>query len=130
MTTAKQAQRQATRLFRACLVNGGVDEARARRVVDRLLGAGRPGTLPGLRRFHRLLRLDQAKQAIDVRSAAPLAPDIRTRLEAKLAKLYGPGRIARFTEDPTLIAGVRITIGSTVFDGTVQGRLAALEAQF
>jgi len=130
MITAKQAQRQAKRLFRACLVNGAVDEARARRVVGRLLDAGRPGTLPGLCRFHRLLRLDRAKRAIEVQSAAPLAPDVRMRFEANLAQLYGPGRIARFSEDPALIAGVRITVGSTVFDGTVQGRLAALEAQF
>ena len=130
MTTAKQAQRQAKRLFHVCTVNGAVDEARARAVVGRLLGAGRPGALPVLTRLHRLLRLDRAKQAIEIQSAAPLPADVRRDFEVDLARLYGPERIITFTEDPTLIGGVRITIGSTVFDGTVQGRLAALEAQF
>ena len=130
MKTAKQAQREAKRLLRVCTINGAVDETRARRIVSRLIDGGRPGTLPILSRFHRLLRLEGAKRSIHVQSAAPLAPDVRTELEAGLARLYGPGRIATFTEDPALIGGVRITVGSTVFDGTVQGRLAALGAQF
>src|SRR5689334_10846798 len=105
MKTAKQAQREAKRLLRACTMNGAVDEARARRVVARLIDGGRPGTLPVLSRFHRLLRLEGAKRSVHVQSAAPLAPDVRTALEAELSRLYGPGRIATFTEDPSLIGG-------------------------
>jgi len=32
--------------------------------------------------------------------------------------------------DPTLIGGLRIRIGSDVFDGTVKSRLADLETRF
>src|SRR4051812_31349592 len=98
MTTAKQAQRQAKRLFRLCTVNGAIDEARARAVAGRLLGASRPGALPVLTRLHRLLRLDRAKQSIQIQSAAPLPPDVRTHIAMDIRRLYGPGRIPTFTE--------------------------------
>ena len=129
MKTAKQAHREAKRLFRFCVVNGSLDEDRARAAARRLADARRPGAIPVLSRFHRLVRLDRAKRAIEVESAVPLPPELRTELEAKLTRLYGSERITSFTSDPDLLGGVRITIGSTVYDGTIRGRLAALEAQ-
>jgi hypothetical protein len=38
MTTGKQTKRDAKRLFRLCLVNGRVDDGRARQVVQERLG--------------------------------------------------------------------------------------------
>jgi F-type H+-transporting ATPase subunit delta len=130
MKTAKQAQRDARQLFRLCLVDGSLDEARARQVVQRLVDAGRPGTLPILSRFQRLVRLDRTKHSADVMSAVPLPPDIRALLEAGVARLYGPGIVTSFTEDPALLGGVRLTVGSDVYDGTIKAGLAALEARF
>ena len=130
MKTAKQAQRDARQLFRLCLVDGSLDEDRARQVVQRLVDAARPGTLPVLSRFQRLVRLDRAKHSADVTSAVPLPPDIRALLEAGVARLYGPGIVTSFAEDPTLLGGVRLTVGSDVYDGTIKAGLAALEARF
>ena len=130
MKTAKQAQRDARQLFRLCLVNGSLDEERARDVVQRLVGAARPGTLPVLSRFHRLVRLDREKRSARVISAVPLPPDIRALLEAGILRVYGPGIVTSFAEDPTLLAGVRLTVGSDVYDGSVRAGLAALEARF
>jgi F-type H+-transporting ATPase subunit delta len=130
MKTAKQAQRNAGQLFRLCLVNGSLDEDRVRRVVQRLVDAARPGTLPVLSRFQRLVRLDLAKHSADVTSAVPLPPDIRALLEAGVARLYGPGIVTTFAEDPALLGGVRLTVGSDVYDGTVRAGLAALEERF
>jgi F-type H+-transporting ATPase subunit delta len=130
MKTTKQAQRDARQLFRLCLVNGSLDEERARSVVDRLVGAARPGTLPVLTRFHRLVRLDGAKHRAEVTSAVLLTPDLRAQLEAAVARLYGPGIAVAFAEDPALLGGVRITVGSDVYDGSIRGGLAALESKF
>ena len=130
MKSARQAQRDARKLFRLCLVNGSLDEDRARRVVRRLVDAARPGTLPVLSRFHRLVRLDGAKHSAQVTSAVPLPPDIRAQIEAGISRLYGPGIVTSFAEDPALLAGVRLTVGSDVYDGTIRGGLAALEARF
>ena len=54
----------------------------------------------------------------EVESAVPLPADMRAQLEAGVARLYGPGIVTSFAEDPTLIGGVRITVGSDVYDGT------------
>jgi F0F1-type ATP synthase delta subunit len=35
-----------------------------------------------------------------------------------------------FTVEPALIGGMRVTIGSDVYDGSVRGRLEALAARF
>ena len=130
MKTAKQAQRDARQLFRLCLAGGSLDEDRARRIVRGLVDAGRPGALPVLSRFQRLLRLDRTKHSADVTSAVPLPPDIRAMLEAGIARVYGPGIVTAFAEDQTLIGGVRVTVGSDVYDGSVRAGLAALEARF
>ena len=130
MKTAKQAQRDAKQLFRLCLAGGSLDEDRARRVVRGLVDAGRPGALPVLSRLQRLLRLDRTKHSAEVTSAVPLPADIRAALEAGIARVYGPGIVTVFAEDQALIGGVRVTVGSDVYDGTVRGALAALETRF
>ena len=130
MKTKKQSQRDAKQLFRLCLVDGSLDEDRARRVVQGLVEAARPGTLPVLSRFQRLLRLDRTKHSAEVTSAVPLSTDTRALLEAGVARLYGPAIVTSFTEDPALLGGVRLTVGSDVYDGTIKAGLAALEARF
>jgi F-type H+-transporting ATPase subunit delta len=130
MKTATQAQREARRLFGLCLVNGSVDEERARDVVHRLVDGGRQGRLATLSRFQRLVRLDARRHRAEVTSAAPLAPDIRAQIEAVVMALHGPGIVSTFSEDPSLVGGVRVTVGSDVYDGTIKAMLDSLEARF
>ena len=51
MKTARQAQREAKKLFRLCLVDGALDEGRVRQVVRHMVDAGRPGGLAPCRAF-------------------------------------------------------------------------------
>jgi len=129
MKTPKQAKREARQLFRMCVVDGSLDENRARYVVRRLVDAARPGPLSVVSRFQRLVRLDRTKHRAEVRSAVPLPDDIRAELEAGVAHLYGPGIVTSFAEDPALLGGVRVTVGSDVYDGTVKAGLEALQAR-
>jgi F-type H+-transporting ATPase subunit delta len=64
-----------------------------------------------------------------VESAVPLPADVRARLEADITQRFGRGVDAEFTENTDLIAGVRMRVGSRVYDGSVRGRLAAIEAE-
>ena len=97
MTTTKQTQRDAKRLFRLCLVNGRVDEDRVRQVVQRVLQSQRRGYLALLGYFQRLLRLDHAQHTAEIESAVPLPADLRAKVQAGLEGVYGPGnkRIVR-----------------------------------
>ena len=129
MRTARQIRRDATRLWRLCLVNGSLDENRARLVVEQVIEARRAGR-QGILHFLRLLRLDRALHAAQVASAAPLDTDTRGAVEEWLARRYGRAMATTYVVDPTLIAGMRLKVGSDVYDGSVKGGLAALEARF
>ena len=130
MKTAKQAQRDARELLHLCRVGGVLDESRARGVVQQLVGSRRRDSLRILSRFQRLVRIDRATHHAEVRSAAPLSADLRAQFDAAVARLWGPGVAVSFAADPALLGGVRITVGSDVYDGTVKGSLAALESRF
>jgi F-type H+-transporting ATPase subunit delta len=64
-----------------------------------------------------------------VESAAPLPDDVRGSVTAGLVKTYGAGVTATFSVNPALVGGMRIKVGSDVYDGSVRARLAALEAR-
>jgi len=130
MQTTKQAERDAKKLYRACLVNGSLDEARVRDVVQRVLAAGGGSRLGVLSRWLRLVRLDRAKRLADVESAVPLPADARAAIEAALARVLGTDLATSFADNPALIGGVRVKVGSDVYDGSIQGHLAALESRF
>ena len=130
MKTTRQIKREAKRLFRLCLVNGMLDESRTRQVVQRVIDDKRRGGLALLSHFQRLVKLDLARHTAQVESAMPLPEDLRASVQAGLARTYGPGISASFADNPGLIGGIRIKVGSDVYDGSVLARLAALEKEF
>jgi F-type H+-transporting ATPase subunit delta len=130
MITNRKIKRSARRLFNLCRVDGRHDEARIRDVVRRVAAAKHHGSLPILWEFLRLVRLDRQRHSAIVESAAPLTDDLRVTVEAGLARQYGPDVSTSFALDPSLIGGMRIKIGSDVYDGSVRARLAALRDRF
>jgi F-type H+-transporting ATPase subunit delta len=125
--TSKQARRDAKQLFRSCRVNGVLDEAKVRRVVQQVIASKPRGYIPILAHFQRLLKLDFDRRTARVESPVPLADPQQAAIKANLAHRYGEGLIFAFTQNPSLIGGLRVQIGSDVFDGSVEARLAALE---
>ncbi len=130
MKISKRAKREAKQLFRLCLANGLLDENRVRRVVQHLLAAGRRNCPAILAHFERLLKLDLARHTATIESATPLPGDLQAAIEAGLTRRYGPGLATAFAHRPALIGGVRIQVGSDVYDGSVRAGLAALEQSF
>jgi F-type H+-transporting ATPase subunit delta len=63
----------------------------------------------------------------EVSSASELSDPLRSSLNAELERLTGKRIRMRFAVDESLIGGVVARIGSTVYDGSVRGRLASLE---
>jgi F-type H+-transporting ATPase subunit delta len=62
----------------------------------------------------------------EVSSAAELDQRQRELLAGELERLSGRKVRTRFSVDPALVGGVVARIGSTVYDGSVRGRLQAL----
>jgi F-type H+-transporting ATPase subunit delta len=130
MKTNRRARRQARHLYRACVVGGLLDEARTRRVAGLVAAARRRGSLAVLSHLHRLVELDRRRHQAVVESAAPLPEDLRTSVEQSVARRYGPGVTTSFAERPDLIGGMRVKVGSDVYDGSVRTALSALEKRF
>jgi len=129
MKANRKITRSARRLFRLCLVNRVLDEARTREVARRVALSGRRGARAILSNVLRLVRLDLARRVAMVESAAPLPDDVRDSVAAGLAHTYGAGVTTTFSVNPALVGGMRIRVGSDVYDGSVRARLAALEAR-
>ena len=130
MKVSKQARREAKQLFRSCLVNGLLAEERARQVVELVLKSKPRGYLAILSHFARLVKLDLDRRTARVESAGLLPSELRASVQSSLARVYGPGVNVSFAQNPALIGGMRIKIGSDVYDGSVQARLAALQESF
>jgi F-type H+-transporting ATPase subunit delta len=130
MKTIKQTRREAKRLFRLCFVNGLLDESRVRQVAQRIIESKRRASPALLYHFIYLLKLDRARHTAEVESAAQLPDDLRASIQADLARQYGPGISASFALNPALIGGMRIKVGSDVYDGSVRAELDELEKGF
>jgi F-type H+-transporting ATPase subunit delta len=130
MKTSKLARREAKELFRSCLVNGLLDENRVRQAVAQVLTAKPRRFIAMLSHFQRLVKLDLERRAAKIESAIPLAEDLKGSVRASLARVYGPGLNISFSQNPSLLGGMRIKVGSDVYDGSVQARLVALQESF
>jgi F-type H+-transporting ATPase subunit delta len=106
-----------------------LSEARARQISARVAASRRRGSLAILSDFVRLVRLDRDRRTAMVESVVALPAHVRERISAQVASAYGAGTRTTFRLNPALLAGLRIRVGSEIYDGSVLGRLAALEAR-
>ncbi|HZR19911.1 MAG TPA: F0F1 ATP synthase subunit delta [Verrucomicrobiae bacterium] len=130
MKISKLARREAKELFRSCLVNGLLDDNRVRQAVQKVIAAKPRGYLAILSHFQRLVKLDLDQRSARIESAVPLSPDLQASVQSSLGRVYGAGLNIAFVQNPSLIGGMRIKVGSDVYDGSIQARLAALEQSF
>lgn len=66
----------------------------------------------------------------EIVSAQPLDESNRKLLEDKIAKITGLHNVhATYTQDATLLGGAVVTIGSTVYDGSIRAQLQQLKAR-
>ena len=130
MKISKLAQREARQLYRTCRVNGLLDESRVRRAVTLLVEKKPRGYVEILSRLHRLVQLDLDQRAARVESAVPLTADLQAQVAARLKNIYGEGLNLSFAQNPSLIGGLRIQVGSDLYDGSVKMRLDKLQQSF
>jgi F-type H+-transporting ATPase subunit delta len=128
MKISKQSRRDGKALFNVCRVNGVLDEGKVRQVLTEVVARKPRGYVATLNQFHRLVKLDIARRAAVVESATQLAPAIQESVRRQLAARHGAGLDLSFKVNPAVIGGLKVRVGSDIYDGTVAGRLAALES--
>jgi len=127
MISSRRAKRQAKQLFRLCVTGDMLDEDRARQLARGITGSGYRSSGPVFASFLRLVRLYRAQHSAVIASATPVPPDLRAAIETGLGRQYGPALTVAFACEPALIGGMRIQVGSDVYDGSVRGALETLE---
>jgi F-type H+-transporting ATPase subunit delta len=131
--------------LREFLLNPSVPMAQKLKVLDAI--AARLKMFPQMRNFLAVIlehqRLDDLSEILieyceiadehagateaSITSAHALNPQDRAQLEAQVAKLAGARVRASYSEDPALLGGAVVQIGSTIYDGSVRGQLQQLK---
>ena len=111
-------------------MNRVLAEERVRQVVQEVIARKPRGYFSILAHFQRLVELELARRTARVETAAPITPPFQSSVRDHLTRLYGPGLAFSFAQNPALIGGMRIQVGSDVYDGSIQARLAALQERF
>ena len=126
MKISREGRRTARELFRLTLVNGRVDASRTKEISDGLV-AGKPrGYFEILKEFARLVRLELSKRHAVIESAIALDSASVKEITGNLHKKFGTDITTEFVINPALLGGLRIKLGSDVWDGSISSRLAAL----
>ena len=101
-----------------------------RTAIDELLTRKPRGYAGILTQLERLVKLDIARRNARIESVVPLDGAIEGSLKAALTRRYGPGLNFSFGVNPGLIGGMRVQVGSDVYDGSIRARLSELDDKF
>jgi F-type H+-transporting ATPase subunit delta len=131
--------------LRELLLNPSISAQKRVAILDKI--NGRVGCGPKVRNFLAVLIrherlgalaeiLEEYRQEMNRRlsisdaevvTARPLEDQERAKLEGQVSALAGNRVNATFREDKSLIGGAIVRIGSTIYDGSVRGRLERLK---
>ncbi len=131
--------------LRHVLDNPAVPAEQKRHLLDAL--AGRMGLLRETRNFIAVLidrrRINARPEIVrqvhaemnqrlglaeaEITSARPLPEEEKKQLEAQLIALTGKRIQAQYRQDPSLLGGAVVRVGSTIYDGSVKGQLQKIK---
>jgi F-type H+-transporting ATPase subunit delta len=119
MKLSKESRKLSRDLFQASFVDGKLNPERVRTIAAKIADSKPRQYIDILKEFQRLVRLEVSKHHAQIES----------QLEESLRAKYGSDLTTDFKVTPELIGGLRVKIGSDVFDGSVRERLSRLQAQ-
>ncbi|HME89732.1 MAG TPA: F0F1 ATP synthase subunit delta [Chthoniobacterales bacterium] len=129
MKLNKEVRQVGREMLRVSFTDGQLDRGRIASLVQSVIAKKPRHYIDILHYYKRLLRLEIEKRHAKIESATQLAPEAATRIVEKLKKKYGDDLTSEFFVDSALLGGVRVRVGSDVWDGTVRTRLQRLEQE-
>jgi len=129
MKINKEIRRLSREMLRASFTDGQLDRGKVASLVQSLVEKKPRHCIDILQNYKRLLRLEIEKRHATIESAEESSPEIREQIASNLKRKYGPDLTADFVVNPQLLGGVRVRLGSDVWDGSVQNRLQRLAQQ-
>jgi F-type H+-transporting ATPase subunit delta len=129
MKINKETRQLSKELLRASIVDGKLDSGRISSLVKSLIAKKPRHYIQVLEAYQRLLRLEVEKRTATIETATELAPEAGQQIVDNLKRKYGNDLAARFVVTPELLGGMRIRVGSDVWDSSVRNRLHRLQQQ-
>jgi len=130
MRLNKESRKICKELFRSSFSGKKLDVAKITNLVNSIASAKPRHYIDILKNYQRLIRLEAEKSHAVIESAAPLGDETANRIASDLQARHGSDLTTEFKTSPELIGGLRIKIGSDVWDGSVRHRLDRLSRQF
>ena len=130
MKSRKEALRIAKKIFSASMADGRLDEVVVKKVIAKLSETRPRGYREVADGYWRLVSLEVERNRAVVHSAVGLDDPLKASLVADLKKKYGPQVAPESQVNPELLGGMKIRVGSDVWDGSVKNRIERLSEQF
>ncbi|HEY2625732.1 MAG TPA: F0F1 ATP synthase subunit delta [Candidatus Udaeobacter sp.] len=127
MKLNKEIRQLSRKMLQASFTDGQLDHGRISSLVDSLIAQKPRNYINVLKNYGRLLRLELEKRRARIETANEVDPATSSELVANLKRKYGSDLTAEFAVKPELLGGMRIRVGSDVWDGSVRNRLERLE---
>jgi F-type H+-transporting ATPase subunit delta len=129
MKVNKEIRRRSREMLRASFTDGQLDSGRIASLVDSLIARKPRNYVDVLKNYRRLLRLEVEKRRARIETASEVDRVATSKVIENLKKRYGDDLTTEFVVNPQLLGGMRIRVGSDVWDGTVRNRLERLQQQ-
>ncbi|MBA3387336.1 MAG: F0F1 ATP synthase subunit delta [Chthoniobacterales bacterium] len=129
MKINKEIRQQSRGLLRSSFTDGQLDAGRVTGLVRSLIEKKPRNYIQVLDAYKRLLRLEVEKRTATIESATELSQETGTEIVANLIQKYGVSLDTRFIVNQELLGGMRIRVGSDVWDSSVRNRLQRLQQQ-
>ena len=126
MAADKQTKLLAKQLFKLSVVNGVVSPEQVAGVLGWVEKTSPRRPVAVLKAYHHRIALELAKSRASVEHAGPIADTVLKAIEAAMTKKYQRPVAATAQANPSLLAGLRIRVGSDVYESSVAGQLANL----
>ena len=130
MKVSKQARRDAKLLYKGCLKNGLLQEDSVTKTVQAIVDGKPRAYIQILNHLLKLVKTDIHSRTARIESADSLDDATRKSVEKLLMERYGTSLMISFDVNPALIGGLRIQVGSDVYDASIRSRLQKIEESF
>jgi F-type H+-transporting ATPase subunit delta len=129
MKLNKEIRQLSRKMLQASFTDGQLDPGRIVSLVDSVTAEKPRNYIDVLKNYKRLLRLEVEKHHATIETASEVDPVMRSEVAANLKSKYGDDLVTDFRVDPQLLGGMRIRVGSDVWDGSVRNRLERLQQE-
>ena len=129
MKVNKEIGRLSREMLRASFTDDQIDRGKITSLLQSLIAKKPRRYLDILQYYKRLVRLEIEKRHARIESSTELSPETSARIVENLKKKRGRDLTTEFVVNPELLGGIRIRVGSDVWDGSVRDRLERLQKQ-